>query len=303
MTIVEAQALIANLESKINSDCQVFVDISGLKIHSLPVSQREGKVNVDVKVQIPPVAAAMRKLGKKPVKLDPRTLQFAKYRTALPLTPPSLGWSSKMNPLSVMLNDTLGDCVIAGYGHAVQEWTTYAGTPFIPTDQQVLKAYEDVGGYVPGDPSTDQGCYMLDALKYWRHQGLAGYKIHAFVSVNPKDQQEVREAVYLFGNLYIGLALPVSAQAQPYTWHVPAYGPIGDGQPGTWGGHAVPIVGFSPQTLNCITWGYRHEMTWDFLQTYCEEAYVMLAPAWISANGFSPSHFNFAQLDADLSQL
>jgi hypothetical protein len=250
------------------------------------------------------IPLSARCLGKGPVRFDARTLRFSRYRKALPPVPNSLGWTSKIGMLGMMLNDQLGDCVVAGYGHSVQEWTAYAaGAPSIIPDNVVLKGYEDVGGYVPGDPSTDNGCVMLDALKYFRRKGLGGHVIQAFVAVNPLDELEVREAIHLFGSLYIGLDLPVSAQNQ-YTWHVPASGiTAGDGVPGSWGGHCVPVMGYSPLTLNTITWGARQEMTWEFLRAYCSEAYAMLSKEWIAVNGLSPSRFDMAQLLFDLQNL
>jgi hypothetical protein len=56
------------------------------------------------------------------------------------------------------LNDALGDCVEAGQGHVVGVLTgNAAGTPFIFTDAQMQAIYSAEAGYVPGDPSTDNG--------------------------------------------------------------------------------------------------------------------------------------------------
>jgi hypothetical protein len=112
----------------------------------------------------------------------------------------------------------------------------------------------------------------------------------------------VRVAVKLFGNCYVGLALPLSAEGED-AWTVPAGGAYGDGSPGSWGGHCVPIVAYSPLTLTCITWGQRLKMSWNFFEDYCDEAYAVLTHDWIEANGLSPSQFNLAQLSKDLAAL
>jgi hypothetical protein len=78
----------------------------------------------------------------------------------LPAPPASTDYSSKASKaLSEMyLNDTLGDCVIAGIGHVVGVLTGGAGKQFIYNNAQITKLYEEIGGYVPGHPNTDNGC-------------------------------------------------------------------------------------------------------------------------------------------------
>jgi hypothetical protein len=44
-------------------------------------------------------------------------------------------------------------------------------------------------------------------------------------------------------------------------------------------------------------------MTWEFLATYCDEAYVLLAQEWMEASGVSPSNIAWGQLLADLANL
>jgi hypothetical protein len=204
------------------------------------------------------------------------------------------------------LNDVIGDCVPAAAGHMVEQWTTYAGLPVIPTDADILKVYEDIGGYVPDDPSnpqtnaSDNGATMLDMLNYWRKTGVAGHKILAYVQVNPKNADEVRTAIYLFGNLFTGIQLPTSVQGFE-RWIVPDGGmasPVG--VPGSWGGHCIPIVADSPRSRTCVTWGGLLKMSPNFMLDYVDEAFAVLSLQWIEKNGLSPSHFNLAQLEADL---
>jgi len=63
---------------------------------------------------------AREKLGKKPARHDPRTLQMANY-LALPAFPASRDWTNKAKPAwGMMLNDQLGDCTCAAIGHIIQ---------------------------------------------------------------------------------------------------------------------------------------------------------------------------------------
>jgi hypothetical protein len=215
----------------------------------------------------------------------------------------------------MFLNDQLGDCTIAAAGHMIGEWSADANKAYMPTDPQILAAYEDVGGYKPGDPSTDNGCVMLDVLNYWRKTGIAGHKIQAYVSIEPKSSAEISDAIYLFGNVYLGIQLPLSAQGAA-DWRVPANGdqPGTPGEAGSWGGHCVPIVGYSqsqgfmqpqpgPGGLTVVTWGGKLNMSWMFLETYADEAYAVLSPDWIESNGRAYNGFDLAQLETDLKAI
>lgn len=240
------------------------------------------------------------KLGKLPPKIDHRTLQMSRYRIPGAIqVPEEVSWVTKLSNLGMMLNDQLGDCAEAATGHSVQQWTTYAGKTVIPSDSAVETMYEDAAGYVPGQPSTDQGSVLINVLNYWRKTGIGGHKILAYVQVNPLNLQEVREAIYLFGNVYTGIQLPISAQDAD-SWTVSAAG-TPNGVPGSWGGHCIPIMAQSPETLTCVTWGSLLKMSHNFALDYIDEMYAIVSQDWIEANGLSPSQFNLAQLQADLN--
>jgi len=242
-----------------------------------------------------------RKLGKHQVKVDPRTLYLARYlrKQALPHPPAETSWVMQVKDWGPMLNDRIGDCTCAAAGHMIQQWTEYAGTETVPSDASILTAYSNVSGYDPGDPSTDRGAAILDVLNYWRKRGIGGHKIVAYAQVNPQNDNEVKLAIELFGNLYIGVQLPVSVQGSD-KWTVPNEGFHGAGQPGSWGGHAIPLMAYSPETLTCITWGERLKMSWNFFRGYCDEAYAVISSDWIEKNGLSPSFLNMVQLQQDL---
>lgn len=239
---------------------------------------------------------------------DDRTLKFSKYAKvvpALPDAPAEVSWITKVPSWPMYLNDTLGDCVPAAMAHVAQQETFYAGSVFMPLDIDVEVAYEKIGGYVPGDPSTDNGCDMLTALNYWRNSGIGGHRIAAFMALDPKNLNQVRQAIQLFGSVFAGVGLPVSAQNQN-AWTVADGGlqsGVANNQPYSWGGHCVPIFAQSPQSLTCVTWGETLKISHNFFVDYFDEAWVVLSLDWIDKNGLSPSAFDYAQLKADLSQL
>jgi hypothetical protein len=250
-----------------------------------------------------PPASEKRLLGKLAYRHDERNFKLAKYLSpALPVPPLESSWVMHVPKWGMYLNNQIGDCAIAGPAHSILQWNRYAGHPYQPTDKDVLKAYSAVSGYVPGDPSTDTGCVLLDVMRYWRATGIANHKILGFVQIDPHNTTELKQAVELFGNIVIGVQLPISAQMQT-AWTVPDEGFNGDGEPGSWGGHCVIIGAYSPKTLTCITWGQRLKMSWNFAMAYMDEAWGVVSQDWIEKSGASPSGFNLTQLEQDLAAL
>lgn len=238
------------------------------------------------------------KLGKRPAVKDARTLRYADYRTSAANVPwRSAHWGHGLT-YGMLGNDKYGDCVEAAFAHQLQVWDDRAGNgPFAVTTADVLADYAAITGFNPDDPNSDQGTDMLTANKYWRSKSL----IDAYATVAPLNDAEVKESVAWYGSLNVGLAMPVSAQGQVGgVWDVVS-GP--SGQAGSWGGHCVPVVGYTPRGLFAVTWGALQAMTWDFFRTYCDESYVFLSKSWIAATGTSPSRLAWGQLDADLANL
>ncbi len=167
--------------------------------------------------------------------------------------------------------------------------------------------YEAVAGYIPGNPDTDRGAVEADVLARWSGQGMdlgaaTPDVLSGFAEVRPTDHVQVRQAIAWFGNLYVGLALPVSAQRQG-VWDVPRGGTRGQGAPGSWGGHAVLAVGYDAQGVLCVTWGALKRMTWAFWDAYVDESYALLSRDFVTAAGTAPEGLSWAQLQADMAGL
>ena len=86
------------------------------------------------------------KLGRKAIKTDSRTLAFGDYLTpGLPPPPPSADWTKGITSWGMMLNDTLGDCTIAGAAHAIQVWTANTGSMVTVPDSTILSLLRAMG--------------------------------------------------------------------------------------------------------------------------------------------------------------
>jgi hypothetical protein len=252
-----------------------------------------------------PIYDQVRKLGRKAIRTDSRTLRLTEYLTpALPPAPAAVGWAHGIRQYGVLMNDNLGDCVPAAKGHAIQIFTANSSTEANITDAMALQDYEICCGYNPADPSTDQGGIILDNLNLWQKGtgGYTGHKLTAFASATVSNLVEIRQAIALFGGVYIGLNIP--QYALPGDGTIP---PVWDVNPNAdntiIGGHCVFICAFSPYALTAITWGQLQPMTWAFWNAFVDEAFCLISPDWIRKNGGAPNGFNLAALESDLAKI
>lgn len=183
--------------------------------------------------------------------------------TSMDLTPTSL-----VAQRNVDLNDQLGNCVIAGRAHRIALITGAAGSAFAYSAAQVLKEYERVGGYVPGDANSDQGCDMTTAAEDGVKTGYAdGSKDVGFVSVDASNKTEVMTAFFLLENGDLGLALP-DAWISPFP---SADGVVWDvaGAPNPENGHCVQMVGYNlTKGVLINSWGLFLWITWPAMAKY-----------------------------------
>jgi hypothetical protein len=227
-----------------------------------------------------------------------RAFALHDFLATLPDAPNIFDNTSGILDWGMMENDKLGDCTCATGGHLIQAWTAASGREKEVTvpDAAVQTAYEKACGYVPGVPSTDQGGEISAVLEYFRNVGIGGYKISAHAEVN-LTQLRVQQAMYVFGAIDLGIALPMSAQAQVGgMWDIVDNQVTGAAAPGSWGGHSVPAVYYSPRGVDVVTWGAIQAMTWRFFMYYVDEAHACISP------DYSQSPVPVNQLVADLAE-
>ena len=234
-------------------------------------------------------------LGKLPPKKDDRTLKLSNYLTpALPTIPDSFSWVDfdQIPQWGMLANDRYGDCVLAMMGHLIMGWTAAAGDLFIPSDDEILKAYSDITGFDPVTGSGDNGTNELDALKYM-----------AFVSVNLQNPQELKAAIWIFGGTANGVGLPLSAQGEPNWDYPPDDSNTRDSTPGSWGGHGIPTMAYYGDNFDVITWGNRLKVNSSFYYNYMDECYAIISPDFVSGTKPAPNGFNMDQLLQDLESV
>lgn len=210
---------------------------------------------------------------RRPVALGPHMRMSNYLRASLSAPPVACDYTPKAAQAlaQLYLNDQLGDCVIAGSYHIVGVETGNAGDIFIATSAQITKDYSAIGGYVPGDPSTDNGCDEVTANNYYVANGYAdGTKPLGFITVDPTNQTEVQQSIYLFEDNMFGVELPDAwvnpmPSAPGFVWDVA-------GDPDPENGHCFVGVGYSSVGVLISTWGMIGTITWAAIAKYASQS-------------------------------
>jgi hypothetical protein len=267
-----------------------------------------------------PVSGHTFKMGRKrPVARCPRFALKNYLTRSMPAPPAACDYTKPAAAaLSQMYdNDKLGDCVIAGMAHVVGVLTGNAGSkPFLYSNSQIVGLYSAIGGYVPGEPSTDQGCDEQTALNYWENNGAMPpsskgaadpHKIAGWMTVDSTNVEEYQTALWLFENLYFGIELPDAwinpmPSASGFVWD--AAGP-----PDPNNGHCVAGVGYTSAGVTIDTWGMTGLMTNAAVAKYPNQAsggelYTVVSMDAIGkANQKAPNGFDWSQLIADFDSM
>jgi hypothetical protein len=234
----------------------------------------------------------MFKLGRHPRKFNPRIPHLSSLMGGKILTiaqpPAAVDYSNKMTfPAGVFMNDTIGDCTAAAFYHARQVFSSQTGNEITDPTYDVLALYELSTGYVPTDPSTDNGGDEQAVLTYILNNGApigdgsSVDKLIAFVEVDVCNQDDIKTVINECGVCYIGVNMPQTL--------MDGMEPLWDYQTGddttSAGGHAVVLVGYDATGPFLISWGNKYQMTWAFFAQYVEEAYALIDNLWFNTAG------------------
>ena len=207
-------------------------------------------------------------------------------------------------------NDTLGDCVIAGIGHLIGTFTGNAGVaPFIFAPEQIISLYSAIGGYVPGDPSTDQGCDEVTALNHWQNKGapIGHHKLAGWIQVDGSNPEEYRTALWLFENLFFGMELP-DEWVSPFP-SAPGFIWDAAGPPDIANGHCVVGVGYGASGVTIDSWGMLGTLTDAAVDKYAVPVSAGALYTVLSSNSLAaatlkaPNGFDWSQLAADFASM
>lgn len=212
------------------------------------------------------------RLGKAPVKVDPRTIRLESILSStLPPPPVSVDNSVKWSNLGILGNDKYGCCVMAGWANLLDLIANYYGGTFTCTSQEVVAQYLALTG------GKDTGLVELDFLKWAMKNAWKGQEVLAFASVASHDMTLMAQAISIAGAVFRGVELPTTAQAQVgKLWDfLPG---VAGNQPGSWGGHCTIGVGYDQGTQRTkdLTWAIVQPATYAFWQAYQSESYAII---------------------------
>ena len=241
----------------------------------------------------------MLRFGKLPPKIDYRTLQFGSYlKDDIPLPPPETNLRERVctnlghNPeylFPMFANDILGDCTVAGMAHGSTVYHGMVSQKHIPSQTEVIRIYNHLTGGI------DSGLYLLDVVKYWRSTGIEESKIYAYANVRPHNQEHVKQAINIFGGLFMGFQCQENILDE-FKAKIPW-------KPGKKinAGHAVYVTGYNNDGVEVLTWGTTQLGTWAWWYDHVDECYALLPPE-AKVEGFTTG-FDFTRLKKDLSEV
>ena len=154
--------------------------------------------------------------------------------------------------------------------------------------------------------ATGTGKTVVAALDYRRKTGIADangtrHLIGAYVSLDPKNWDHLRQATYIFGAVGIGFSFPNSGWAQ---FHAGQPWDVVPNDGGNDGGHYVPVLGApTADKVGVVTWGKRQEMTRPFYEKYNDEAWVYITLEELNSSGAGLHGFDINTLNSFLSAL
>ncbi|MFJ8153978.1 hypothetical protein [Streptomyces sp. NPDC094468] len=242
--------------------------------------------------------------GRLPDDLDRPHLKVSRILASDLHAPPAAADSLSPVPADawgMLGNDEVGDCTIAGLAHKRigDAWVNQQRRLDVST-ADCLQYYSHFG-YRPGDPSTDQGAVCQDVLAYWHRHGFLREKNLAYARVDVHNHTEMRQAIHLFGQIYVGVTITQSAEDQfngDEIWDITRRSP-------QLGGHCITLGAYDETGLDAVTWGRVQRLTWRWWDVYGDEAWVILNPGDVvdPATGHTRAGLDLATMRADYTAL
>lgn len=247
--------------------------------------------------------------GRRPPKNAP-ALRLAPLLTGVLPSPPSqVDYGTGFTAWQMLGNDVAGDCVAVTWANqralvttALAQKTDYPSQPEVWTLYQTQNPTFDPNGTPstngPGSPA-DGGMDIQSALEYLTNTGGPdGVKAAAFAKVDYTNENELRSAHAIFGQVWYGvnvLAVNQTEFSGGQAWDYVAGSPLD-------GGHSITGVGYDPSNYRFVTWAQETEWTEAFRAHQVEEAWVVVWPEHLGSTQFEQG-INVQQLAADYQEI
>jgi hypothetical protein len=222
----------------------------------------------------------------------------------VPQHPDAVDYLAAMNGGWQMLgNDAAGDCAAVTWANIRRMVTAVlGGKEQYPTQDQVWALYKtqnpdfdpDGDPAVNGPGSSADGGMEIQTLLEYLHAvgGPDGVKAVAFASVNPRNADEVKAAIAIFGFVWTGtmvLACNEDQFSADQPWDFDPTSPVV-------GGHSIVTGGYGAAAANADpalggdekfeTWAEESSFTDQFWSKEVDEAWVVVWPEHLSSRAF-----------------
>ena len=243
--------------------------------------------------------------GRRPPKNAP-ALRLAPLLTGvLPAPASHVDYGTDFTGWQMLGNDVAGDCVAVTWANqralvttALSHKTDYPSQSEVWTFYQTQNPNFNPNGSAtsngPGSPA-DGGMDIQTALEYAvNHGGPDGVKAVAFAAVDYTNENELRSAHAIFGQVWYGINVLIANQTEfsnGQPWDYVAGSPLD-------GGHSITGIGYDPTDYRFVTWAQETEWTEAFRTHQVEEAWVVIWPEHLGTTEFEQG-MNLKQLAAD----
>jgi hypothetical protein len=143
-------------------------------------------------------------------------------------------------------NDICGDCVPTAYANAIARFRALRGDLTPISDDLPVAVYEQVGGFKPGVPGTDNGLDPVAFFAWAMKNPVAGCILAGWHDIDPSDELAVRRAIINYGSVFQVQRLD-TAQFNQLVW-TPVGGPLA-------GYHATCMPSFAGSLTFGVSWG------------------------------------------------
>lgn len=186
-----------------------------------------------------------------------------------PLSVPVPTWTP-----SLVQNDVLPSCTIAGLLNSARAWALRHDFDLVNTDPPLLSFYAGLAGCadtVAAIEATD-GLVLLDVLEKAQSAGFdIGEQtpiVPEFAAIHQPDIAGLRDAVAFRGAAYIGVTLfECDMTGAPWTGK-----PTGAAV----GGHCIDLCAYTPDGFTAATWGAFQPLDNDWLMSRIDEAFSVM---------------------------
>lgn len=241
------------------------------------------------------------KPGLRPPKNAPAVRFSSVLTRKVPAHPAAADYLGALNGGWEMLgNDQVGDCASVTWANVRRlVTTTLTSNGYYPTQDEVWTIYKtqnpdfdpngdpNVNG--PGSPA-DGGMELQTLLEYLVEEGGPdGKKAVAFARVDPRNADEVKAAIAIFGYVWTGIAVLACnqqefADGQPFDFDPNS--PVEGGHSIITGGYGNPGQGPLGGDERFITWAAETSFTDQFWANCVQQAWVVVWPEHLSDKAF-----------------